>query len=130
MAIEEARDALASADPLPEYDLLAPLAHHTVVSEERAAAYIDTLQWLVGRNWRAGKVPRAALGSIGFGEVRKENRFVESKLVNEVYGFVDQTPWLFDHSGMKIPSAEVFEKSYQQGIVDRIKEASRFGRYE
>ncbi|EHJ91236.1 hypothetical protein KUC_3679 [Vreelandella boliviensis LC1] len=129
MAIEEAREALASANPLPTYDLLAPLAHHAVVSEERAVAYIDTLQWLVGRNWRAGKAPRPALGSVGFGEVSKENRFVESKLTSKAYDFVDQTLWLFDHSGMKIPSDEVFEKSYQEGIVDRIKEASRFGRY-
>lgn len=130
LAIEEARAAIASADPLPTYDLLAPLAHHAVVSEEQAAAYIDTLQWLVGRNWRAGRAPRAALGSIGFGAVMLESRFVEIKLANKVYDFVNQTPWLFDHSGMKIPSAEVFEKSYQEGIVDRIKETSRFGRYE
>ncbi|MGM0825218.1 MAG: hypothetical protein ACQEUY_10900 [Pseudomonadota bacterium] len=130
LAVEEARAALASGDPLPTYDLLAPLAHHAVVSEERAAAYIDTLQWLVDRNWRAGNSPRAALGSIGFGAVMLESRFVEIKLANKVYDFVNQTTWLFDHSGMKIPSAEVFEKSYQEGIVDRIKGASRFGRYE
>lgn len=129
-AIQEARDALASADPLPQYDLLAPLAHHAVVSEERAAAYIDTLEWLVGRNWRAGKAPRAALGSIGFSEVRKQNRFVEINLANKVYDFVNQTPWLFDHSGMKIPSDEVFEKSYQEGIVRPLLRESGFGDYK
>lgn len=130
LAIEEARDALASANPLPTYDLLAPLAHHAVVSEERAASYIDTLQWLVGRNWRAGKAPRPALGSIGFGEVRKQNRFVEINLANKVYDFIDQTPWLFDHSGMKIPSDEVFEKSYQEGIMQPLLLNSGFGDYE
>lgn len=128
-AIQEAREAIASADPLPTYDLLAPLAHHAVVSEEQAAAYIDTLQWLVGRNWRAGKAPRAALGSIGFSVVSDESLFIENLLRNKIFDFVDQTLWLFDHSGMKIPSEEVSEKSYQEGIVDRIKEASRFGRY-
>ncbi|KPQ27244.1 MAG: Alpha/beta hydrolase of unknown function (DUF900) [Halomonas sp. HL-93] len=130
LAIEEAREAIASADPLPTYDLLAPLAHHAVVSEERAASYIDTLEWLVGRNWRAGRGPRAALGSVGFGVVRADNVFIRRKLGTEEFDFVDQTLWLFDHSGMKIPSDEVFEKSYQEGIIDRIKEASRFGRYE
>ncbi|KPQ22818.1 MAG: hypothetical protein HLUCCA13_16275 [Halomonas sp. HL-48] len=130
IAIEEARAALASGDPLPTYDLLAPLAQHAVVSEEQAANYIDTLEWLVGRNWRAGKAPRAALGSIGFAGVRIENSFVRNRLDRKVFDFVNQTLWLFDHSGMKIPSDEVFEKSYQEGIVDRIKEESRFGRYE
>lgn len=91
--------------------------HHVVVSEEQAARYIDSLQRLVRRNWWADKSPRAALGSIGFDEVRKENRFIESKLGNDDYGFVNQTFWLFDHSGMKIPSDEVFEKSYQEGIM-------------
>ncbi|MGM0823594.1 MAG: hypothetical protein ACQEUY_02600 [Pseudomonadota bacterium] len=129
MAIEEARAAIASADPLPTYDLLAPLAHHAVVSEERAATYIDTLQRLVGRNWRAGRAPRAALGSIGFGEV-KDIPFFQARLRTEAFDFVDQKNWLFDHSGMKIPSEEVFEKSYQEGIVNRIKDTSRFGRYE
>ena len=129
-AMQEARDALASGDALPTYHLLAPLAHHAVISEARAAQYVDTLQALVARSWRAGKTPRAALGHIGFVEVRKEDRFVREKLLNKSYDFVDQTPWLFDHSGMRIPSEEVFEKSYQEGIYDRIKELSRFGRYE
>ncbi|WP_386083138.1 hypothetical protein ACFIOZ_07925 [Vreelandella sp. F11] len=130
MAIEEARAAIASADPLPTYDLLAPLAHHAVVSEEQAAAYIDTLQWLVGRNWRAGKAPRAALGSIGFDAVSAESEFIRLRLANEAYDFVDQTRWLFNHSGMKIPSAEVFEKSYQEGIVRPLIRDSGFGDYE
>lgn len=130
LAIEEAREALASADPLPTYDLLAPLAHHAVVSEEQAAAYIDTLQWLVGRNWRAGNSPRAALGSIGFGEVSKENDLIREKLANKTFDFVNQTLWLFDHSGMKVPSAEVFEKSYQEGIMQPLLLNSGFGDYE
>ncbi|TVP52678.1 MAG: alpha/beta hydrolase [Halomonas sp.] len=129
-AIQEARDALASSDPLPQYDLLAPLAHHAVVSEERAAAYIDTLQWLVGRNWRAGKAPRAALGSIGFSAVRNDSGFIRNRLDLNIFDFVDQTPWLFDHSGMKIPGAEVFEKSYQEGIVRPLLRESGFGDYK
>ncbi|QHC50229.1 hypothetical protein EKK97_12400 [Billgrantia tianxiuensis] len=128
--MQEARDALASGDALPTYHLLAPLAHHAVISEARAAQYVDTLQALVARHWRAGKTPRAALGHIGFGAVRNESRFVEGKLRAKNYDFVDQTLWLFDHSGMRIPSDEVFEKSYKEGIYDRIKESSRFGRYE
>lgn len=129
-AIQEARDALASGDVLPTYHLLAPLAHHAVITEARAAQYVDSLQALVARHWRAGKMPRAALGHVGFEEVGKENPLIERKLGNKTFDFVDQTLWLFDHSGMRIPSEEVFEKSYKEGIYDRIKESSRFGRYE
>jgi hypothetical protein len=129
-AIQEARDAQASGEELPTYRLLAPLAHHAVLSETRAARYIDTLQALVARQWRAGKAPRAALGHIGFVEVSKENNLVREKLAIKNFDFVDQTLWLFDHSGMRIPSEEVFEKSYKEGIYDRLKETSRFGHYD
>nr|WP_224106820.1 alpha/beta hydrolase [Halomonas aquamarina] len=128
-AIQEAREAIASADPLPIYDLLAPLAHHAVVSEERAADYIDRLQRLVQRNWWADKAPRAALGSIGFSALMLENRFIDNKLDNDDYSFVDQTLWLLNHSGMKIPSDEVFEKSYEEGIMQPLLLNSGFGYY-
>lgn len=128
-AIQEARDALASGEALPTYHLLAPLAHHAVITEARAARYIDTLQALVARSWRAGKTPRAALGHIGFGDVERESEFIRLKLGQGTFDFVDQTLWLFDHSGMRIPSEEVFEKSYKEGIYDHIKETSRLGRY-
>lgn len=130
LAIQEARDAQASGEALPTYRLLAPLAHHGAISEARAARYIDALQTLVTRHWRAEKEPRPALGHIGFGTVSNESEFIRLKLGSKIFDFVDQTPWLFDHSGMRIPSEEVFEKSYQEGIYDRIKETSRFGRYE
>ncbi|MFC3285021.1 hypothetical protein [Litchfieldella rifensis] len=129
-ALQEARDALASGEPLPAYRLLTPLAHHAVITEARAAEYIEALQRLVARHWRAGKPPRAALGHIGFGAVRDESDFIERKLGNKTYDFVDQTPWLFDHSGMRIPSEEVFEKSYQDGIVRPLLRSSGFGHYE
>lgn len=130
LAIQEAREALASGDALPTYHLLAPLAHHAVITEARAAQFVDALQALVARSWRAGKTPRAALGHVGFGAVRNESRFVERKLGDNTFGFVNQTPWLFDHSGMRIPSDEVFEKSYQEGIVRPLLRDSGFGDYE
>ncbi|WP_104203826.1 alpha/beta hydrolase [Billgrantia saliphila] len=130
LAIQEARDALASGEALPTYRLLAPLAHHAVISEASAARYIDSLEALVKRQWRAGKTPRAALGHIGFGAVRVENRFIERKLGDKAYDFVDQTSWLFDHSGMRIPSDEIFEKSYQEGVVRPLIRDSGFGDYE
>ncbi|MCE8039221.1 hypothetical protein [Halomonas sp. MCCC 1A11062] len=128
-AMQEARDALASGDTLPTYHLLAPLAHHAVITEARAARYVDALQALVARSWRAGKTPRAALGHIGFGAV-KDIPYFQARLRTKEFDFVDQTLWLFDHSGMRIPSEEVFERSYKEGIYDHIKETSRFGRYD
>lgn len=73
---------------------------------------------------------RAALGSIGFNAVSDESEFIRTLLRNQQYDFVNQTLWLFDHSGMKIPSAEVFEKSYQEGIMQPLLLNSGFGDYE
>lgn len=39
----------------------------------------------------------------------------EGKLI-----LVNQSLWLFDHSGMKIPSDLLFEKVYQEEIVERM----------
>ncbi|WP_207389258.1 hypothetical protein, partial [Marinobacter halodurans] len=43
---------------------------------------------------------------------------------------VDQTDWLFSHSGMHIPSEEVFEKSYRDTIMRYITiDGGHFGSY-
>ncbi|WP_207389253.1 hypothetical protein, partial [Marinobacter halodurans] len=43
---------------------------------------------------------------------------------------VDQSDWLFSHSGMHIPSEEVFIQSYKRAIMEeRLLNNSSFGRY-
>jgi hypothetical protein len=48
----------------------------------------------------------------------------EGKLIR-----VDQSRWLFDHSGMKIPSELLFEKVYDMQIMQRMLRDTGFGRY-
>jgi len=58
------------------------------------------------------------------------DRFIENKLFDESWLATDQSKWLFSHSGMRIPSEEVFDRSYRAEIVRRISdEGVGFGRY-
>jgi hypothetical protein len=101
-----------------------------------AQDYIRHLRKLALNGWRPERPPRPALGYVGFGEVAGEsagdNRdsFIEEFLRTGRFFVVDQTDWLFSHSGMRIPSDEVFERSYVDAIMNRIlKEGAGFGRY-
>jgi hypothetical protein len=56
--------------------------------------------------------------------------FIERHFRQGKFAPVNQTDWLFSHSGMKIPSQEVFEKSFSDAIMRRIvEEGTGFGRY-
>nr|WP_297459102.1 hypothetical protein [uncultured Halomonas sp.] len=116
--------------PLPEYDLLKPLSHHYKIGELMAARFAERLRQLGQRdNWQPrDRRVRPALGLVGFDEVRQEDFFAR-KLGKNIFGFVDQSTWLFAHSAMKYPTEEIFIKSYKLGIMDRIKGSSNFGRY-
>ncbi|MGC3875125.1 hypothetical protein ACPF7Z_17890, partial [Halomonas sp. GXIMD04776] len=121
---------LDPATPLPDYDLLKPLAHRGYISERLALIFAQRLRQLGQRDgWlpREGGI-RPALGLVGFDEVRREE-FFEPRLNSLTFDEVNQSPWLFEHSAMKYPTEEIFVKSYQEGIINRIKEKSRFGQY-
>nr|WP_297456654.1 hypothetical protein [uncultured Halomonas sp.] len=136
--IDEARRVAAASPigpldpdaPLPEYDLLKPLSHHGKIGELMAERFAERLRLLGQRdNWQPrDRRVRPALGLVGFDEVRRIDFFAR-KLGNDSFDFVDQSTWLFEHSGMKYPTEKIFIKSYQEGIVERIKRNSRFGRY-
>jgi hypothetical protein len=73
---------------------------------------------------------------VGFDEVTGEtagpfrDKFLEDRLLNESWLVVDQSRWLFSHSGMRIPSEEVFNRSYDAAIMRRVvNEGGGFGRY-
>jgi hypothetical protein len=42
---------------------------------------------------------------------------------------VNQSRWLFDHSGMKIPSELLFEKVYKDRIMILLLDSVGFGAY-
>ena len=116
--------------PLPAYDLLKPLSHHYKIGELMAARFAERLRQLGQRdNWQPrDRRVRPALGLVGFDEVENVE-FFKRRIDLEIFYPIDQSTWLFAHSAMKYPTEEIFIKSYKQGIINRIKETSRFGRY-
>nr|WP_297461427.1 alpha/beta hydrolase [uncultured Halomonas sp.] len=136
--IDEARRVAATSPvgpldpraPLPDYDLLKPLSHHYKIGELMAERFAQRLRLLGQRdNWQPrDRRVRPALGLVGFDNLRDE-AFFKPRLMAEVFYPVDQSTWLFAHSAMKYPTEEIFIKSYQIGIMNRLKRNSRFGRY-
>jgi len=54
------------------------------------------------------------------------NRLVTDQVVEQT----DQSTWLFSHSGMRIPTQELFKEVYQREIMkNRLLANSKFGRY-
>ncbi|SDL05103.1 Alpha/beta hydrolase of unknown function [Modicisalibacter muralis] len=121
---------LDPAIPLPEYDLLKPLAHHGRIGELMAERFAERLRLLGQRdNWQPrDRRVRPALGLVGF-EKMEDVEFFKRRIDLDIFEPIDQSKWLFAHSAMKYPTEEIFIKSYQDGIVERIKRNSNFGRY-
>ena len=136
-------DCLRNGERPPYYTLLAPLNHQTTkppnhqtsVSPQMAKDYVVRLKKLAVNNWVPEQRPRPALGYVGFEEVTRRgatgfDEFIEQSLDDEKFSPVDQSKWLFSHSGMRIPSDEVFDRSYRAEIIRRISdEGVGFGRY-
>jgi hypothetical protein len=94
------------------------------------APNVDTVvklqQIMKNTDYSSGKGLRAAMGYSGL----PKGHISTSVLKNRCHVHdVNQTKWLFDYSGMRIPTAEVFDKSYVNGIVAS-PGAFRLGRYK
>lgn len=129
-------DSLNRGQRPPAYRLLAPLNAHASVSQDAARDYIKRLKHLSLRHWMPKDSPRPALGYVGFSEVagkdaaKFKDDFIQDQLDNGRFQIVDQTDWLFSHSGMKIPSAKLFKNVFQREIMQtRLLANSSFGRY-
>jgi len=100
-----------------------------------AKDYVLRLKKLAANNWVPEQQPRPALGYVGFEEVTGEDVadfdvFLDKSLASGKFFPVDQSTWLFSHSGMRIPSKEVFNRSYRAEIIRRISdEGVGFGSY-
>ena len=101
-----------------------------------AKDYFVRLKKLAVNNWVPEQPPRPALGYVGFDEVAGDesslhyDAFLADERDKGKIAIVNQTDWLFSHSGMRIPSQEVFEKSFMDEIMEPIlKEGVGFGRY-
>lgn len=142
-AIAEARalwqpcmDCLRNGTRPPQYTLLAPLGHRASISPNLAQDYIRHLKKLAVKRWRPESAPRPALGYVGFDEVAGDKSsptydpFIADMRDRGMFADANQSRWLFSHSGMRVPSDEVFERSYVDAIMNRIlKEGAGFGRY-
>jgi len=129
-------DCLRNGERPPRYTLLAPLNHRASISTDLARDYIRRLKILATNQWRPAQPPRPALGYVGFEEVAGEedlpdfDRFLKEELNSGRIQEVNQSDWLFSHSGMRIPSDELFEKSFLDAIMKPLlKEGVGFGRY-
>ncbi|WP_304103189.1 hypothetical protein, partial [Marinobacter antarcticus] len=128
-------DCLRNGERPPEYTLLSPLNHRASVSPKVAKDYVLRLKKLAVNNWVPEQPPRPALGYVGFKEVAGESAiefdvFLDESLANGKLFPVDQSKWLFSHSGMRVPTQELFEETYQQEIMqNNLIKNSKFGRY-
>ncbi|MBQ0833321.1 alpha/beta hydrolase [Marinobacter sp.] len=130
-------DCLRNGERPPEYTLLSPLNHRASVSPQVAKDYVLRLKRLAVNDWFSEQSPRPALGYVGFAKVTGEGAgsfrdgFIEDNLQDGSWAEVDQSSWLFSHSGMRIPSDEVFKRSYKEAVVDRLKGQGRkqFGQF-
>ena len=128
-------DCLRNGERPPDYTLLAPLNHQASVSPQMAKDYVVRLKKLAVNNWVPEQRPRPALGYAGFDEITDErasefDSFLHESLNDGKLIPVDQSKWLFSHSGMRIPSEEVFNRSYDAAIIHRVvNEGGGFGRY-
>jgi len=129
-------DCLRNGERPPDYTLLSPLNHRASVSPQVAKDYVLRLKKLAVNDWFPEQSPRPALGYVGFDEVAGESawashdEFIAKALRSESWSIVDQSKWLFSHSGMKIPTHELFEEIYQREIMqNRLLANSKFGRY-
>ena len=93
------------------------------------------LKKLAVNGWFPEQSPRPALGYVGFDEVANEeatafDKFIFESLNDGKFIPANQSKWLFSHSGMKIPTQELFEEIYQREIMqNRLLANSKFGRY-
>lgn len=129
-------DCVRNGQRPPRYTLLAPLNHRASISVNLARDYVRHLRKLAMNRWVPERQPRPALGYLGFEEVAGEkagtfrDEFIEEALRSGRWFVVDQSRWLFSHSGMRVPSEELFEEIYRREIMEnRLLATSSFGRY-
>lgn len=105
---------------------LGPLLYARRITREMAADAMKTFRALARAEYEV-KLPRPAMGYDG--PEMAVDRFVRDMRDGGKLISVDQKLWLFSHSGMRIPSDLLFEKVYQEEIVERMKRSTGFGSY-
>jgi hypothetical protein len=108
--LKKARDC--SVQPEEEL-LLRPLAHHPEITPEIISEWTKRLYWLWRGDYRREHESRA----LGYYGPPIEEGYAREWLNNDKLDVVDQSKWLESHSGMKIPSDDLFEEVYKERIM-------------
>ena len=71
------------------------------------------------------------MGWAGLKNAQNVDPFIAEMISSGKFIQVDQTPWLFSHSGMKIPTKVLFDNVIKKRIMDEfiMKGDGVFGRY-
>jgi len=83
---------------------------------------IQGAQCLIRMMQRAKVEPKPGMGAVGL-----DPGFLQS---HPHYQQVDQSRWLWSHSGMKIPSDALMKEVYMNTLLDQEKGLAQFGQYE
>jgi len=106
--------------------VLGPLLYLRRITRQIADDAMKTFRALAHADYES-KQPRPAMG---YGGPETDSDLFIRRLVREEKIIpVNQSLWLFDHSGMKIPSDLLFEKVYKEEIVERMRRFTGFGSY-
>ena len=105
---------------------LGTLLYMRRITREMADDAMKTFRALARAEYEA-KRPRPAMGYDG--PQMEDDLFVQRMFDDGKLALVNQNLWLSDHCGMKIPSDLLFEKVYQEEIVERMKRTTGFGGY-
>jgi hypothetical protein len=105
---------------------LGPLLYLRRITREIAEDAMKTFRALAHADYEI-KLPRPAMGYGG--PEMEEDLFLQRLESEGKLALVNQSRWLFDHSGMKIPSELLFEKVYDMQIMQRMLRDTGFGRY-
>jgi hypothetical protein len=108
------------------YEYVVPILYINRLGDEAVQDFMKTVRALINTDYEI-RTPRPAMGWKGPAR-QQEDPFIES-LINRKIIIVDQTQWLFTHSGMRVPTDELRTNVFQKEIIKRIKEASGFGTY-
>ena len=105
---------------------LGPLLYARRVTREMAADSMKTFRALARAEYEI-KRPRPAMGYDG-PEIEND-LFVRRMRDEGKIALVNQSLWLFSHSGMRIPTPDLLREVYRRQIMERIKESTGFGKY-
>ena len=113
--------------PSPKaYEFFLPILYHNRIRKEVAQDFCKTIRALADTDFEL-KTPRPAMGYSG-PEIENDT-FVRQMRDTGKLSIVDQKKWLFSHSGMQVPSEELYDEVYKTHIMNNISTAGGFGAY-